>query len=280
MHLHVQFFLYITTYCDVCLQDIDRKVKLRLRSDIPFKVSTKGSHTHDQLHYYRLRRKTNRTASLQNGGPLTTATQAIKLPSISKRNTKDDLVASSTNVSKKHAKTGTAKHSISEVASRKKQIVPDLHASIKGKSHAGSIRSTKNRLCLHDSEEAQERTHNLSGIYEYVHDKYGCPYSQLLLVAKSQSFQTSVIDTSGCGKGPLIRSPVESNICLGTPKHFYIDSKKDKVKPTVIHRKSSLTQEASSRDDKSKKCNRANAKGTLEFESRFESGNLWKVSPM
>ena len=143
---------------------------------------------------------------------------------------------------------------------------------------------------------------DLTGIYEYVHQKYGCPHSQLSLLSKSKRFKTRSLDTSGCGCGPIINSPIESKISLSTPKHFdCICESESRVGPSPdcshfvrrhdcdVHNKDNKGHRPPPTCLRSGKRNNSNDNSRnkeyvlteqLEFESKFESGNLWKTSQM
>lgn len=54
---------------------------------------------------------------------------------------------------------------------------------------------------------------------DYVHDKYGVPMEQLSHLLSTGLVNSIEVDTSGCGRGPLIRAPVEASLLLPTPVH-------------------------------------------------------------
>jgi len=144
----------------------------------------------------------------------------------------------------------------------------------------------------------------LSKLYEYVHKKYGCPRSQLQLIAHAQTFQTRAVDTSGCGDGTIIYSPVESSVSQPTPKHAVeMESETSVLEAVVEPPKGCSLEDECSHEDKCRygnefshdvlfdewECHDKNVEdivqsskskklGQLEFESNFESGNLLKAS--
>lgn len=121
----------------------------------------------------------------------------------------------------------------------------------------------------------------LPGVLEYVHMKYGTPYSQLKVLSESGHFKTNAVDTSGKGLGPTIKCPIESQVCLPTPSHAQLKKVGRKKAtlggmplPASIDSTSLMGPELHiAKTDMDLKCS-----GKLEFESRFESGNLWKTS--
>ena len=54
---------------------------------------------------------------------------------------------------------------------------------------------------------------------EYVSSKYGVPVKQLVCLLAEGAVQTKAVDTSGCGRGPVVHVPTEANILLPTPSH-------------------------------------------------------------
>lgn len=134
---------------------------------------------------------------------------------------------------------------------------------------------------------------NLSGLLQYVNSKYGAPRAQLKNLSEAGHYQTAIIDTSGIGNGPCIRHPVESNIFLSTPKHITMPYKVKNEEGTVIHKVKRKEETFAANG-----LNRASAsllpsgqlvyttgeeetvRGDLEFESRFESGNLKQAIQM
>ncbi len=130
----------------------------------------------------------------------------------------------------------------------------------------------------------------LLGIYEYVHDKYGTPRKQLKNLVEKGFYETKVIDTSGMGSGPNIMCPTESHIILATPnlETTHLNST-NKLAPNPCNKLAdhgattslnstlplnSLVFASGQEIEATLKCN------TLEFESRFESGNLSKAFQM
>ena len=151
--------------------------------------------------------------------------------------------------------------------------------------------------------DAQSQT--LSKLYEYVHMKYGCPFSQLQRISRSQTFKTKPIDTSGCGIGPIIYSPVESNVSQCAPKHaLEAESREDKRHSCgdeyshgdICSRNGEHSQNGENSHDGSFdewECHIKKVEDTiqglsrkkqgfsqLQFESNFESGNLLSASQM
>lgn len=54
---------------------------------------------------------------------------------------------------------------------------------------------------------------------DYVHSKYGVPMDQLSRVFTNGLVTGVEVDSSGCGRGPIIRAPVEASVLLPTPLH-------------------------------------------------------------
>ena len=61
--------------------------------------------------------------------------------------------------------------------------------------------------------------HTTTSLEDYVHSKYGVPTEQLSHVLTQQGLNSRTVDTSGCGRGPLIRVPIEASVLLPTPTH-------------------------------------------------------------
>ena len=124
----------------------------------------------------------------------------------------------------------------------------------------------------------------LSGVLEYVNSKYGVPKKQLKSLFEMGHYETHVIDSSGKGSGPHIKFPLESHICLPTPNHestLLLENTPETPQMCTARKCSTLPRVnanslvyASEHNDVRMKHN------TLEFESRFESGNLSQAFQM
>lgn len=124
----------------------------------------------------------------------------------------------------------------------------------------------------------------LPGILDYVHVKYGTPRLQLKSLSERGQYQTNSIDTSGCGAGPEIRCPVESHVHFATPHH---QSQSESVQhcETVTSRTPGAVEEhpvvAAAVPNMEHLIYSTGGElavtGDLQFESRFESGNLQRV---
>ena len=124
-------------------------------------------------------------------------------------------------------------------------------------------------------EEAKSSSHVLSRVFSYVNGKYGVARSQLKHLVEDGNYKTITIDSSGVGYGPNIKCPVESNLCLATPHHGVLELSKNadlEDIPEMTSLSSSIT-----RDELVYSSSDGIATPSivgLEFESRFESGNL------
>ena len=124
----------------------------------------------------------------------------------------------------------------------------------------------------------------LSGIMDYVHSKYGTPKAQLKKLSKMGCYETNAIDTSGVGTGPTIKCPIESHICLSTPnlEHYsrHQSSKIISQQEARGHHVCAARQMVSASADSSRSRLIYSSEQeiivtkNLEFESKFESGNL------
>lgn len=143
------------------------------------------------------------------------------------------------------------------------------------------------------------KTHNdeviaLPGILDYVNIKYGTPRTQLKNLSEKGFFETVVVDTSGVGSGPVIHCPVESHVYLPTPKHKNCGTTLHDHRNKMIGVNQVPICDNSSTDAKltftlplpssggrlvyGSEQEKQNAfMGCLEFESRFESGNLFQA---
>ena len=115
----------------------------------------------------------------------------------------------------------------------------------------------------------------LSGVFNYVNDKYGVARSQLRHLVEDGNYNTITIDSSGVGSGPNIKCPVESYLCLATPHHGVLELNKNE-KETDLEDIPVMTS-CITRDmliySSSGGISTPSVVG-LQFESRFESGNL------
>lgn len=124
----------------------------------------------------------------------------------------------------------------------------------------------------------------LPEVLDYVNLKYGTPRAQLKKLTEQGYYETVNIDTSGIGLGPIIKCPVESQVLLPTPNHR-------KHKPTPRNTSENTALLTKDAEDQVKKGSTgsklvyengqvAYCRDGLEFESRFESGNLLKAFQM
>lgn len=139
----------------------------------------------------------------------------------------------------------------------------------------------------------------LPEVLDYVNIKYGTPRAQLKKLTEQGSYETVNVDTSGIGSGPIIKCPVESQVLLPTPYHESSSTvsslSSDSAKLSTHKRRSScenaiinkvVTDIASTSSFHSLESRLVYESGQvafmggLEFESRFESGNLLKAFQM
>ena len=126
---------------------------------------------------------------------------------------------------------------------------------------------------LTGTENSNQGEFSLPQVLEYVSVKYGVPRIQLNKLNTDGHYATVAINTSDDGSGPIIKCPLESRVILPTPCHKKTVSQANAevghdVPPDVMN--SSMVNEGG---------HVAFVNG-LEFESRFESGNLLKVVQM
>lgn len=170
-----------------------------------------------------------------------------------------------------------------------------------------------------DDTRANANSHSKSPIeiFQYISSKYGTPSEQLSNLQVEGKFLTTEFDSSGVKSGPTIHYPLEANICIPTPKHVRDPTShaaqrdqqiNSSVQSTHSCNESSnkyLSREACSttvdkRNGQIIYCNSRqilsqsdqapsqsghalflSKKGEkLVFESRFESGNLQKVTQL
>lgn len=127
------------------------------------------------------------------------------------------------------------------------------------------------------------------GIFTYVHNKYGTPRTQLQNLSEKGCYETIAIDSSGVGSGPMLNYPVEALVCLPTPRHnFGPNISCDQKKKCTVNTDKTVFSEVTS---VALPTSRIRGKlvyatgqetdhdviGGLQFESRFESGNLLKA---
>ena len=124
-------------------------------------------------------------------------------------------------------------------------------------------------------EPIKEKQKNLES---YVHAKYGTPRTQLQNLSEKGSYKTTTIDSSGIGSGPMLNYPVEALICLPTPRHNCGGSCDQEEKCTVNTTDETDTSVAHLTSGKliytTGQETDHEVIGGLQFESRFESGNL------
>lgn len=125
----------------------------------------------------------------------------------------------------------------------------------------------------------------LSGVFDYVNTKYGTPRTQLRNLSEKGYFETVLVDSSGVGSGPNIKCPAEAHLHLPTPTHKTSDVKLPSIVTSVAvsyvppllslseittlthHRNKAKLVYSSQKETML-------SEGSLQFESRFESGNL------
>ncbi len=140
---------------------------------------------------------------------------------------------------------------------------------------------------------SKEDVVHLSELMDYVHKKYGIPKYQLKQLLKRGVYETNILDTSSgeecIGPCPTIRCPVESHVCLATPNHDDSTLPHDDVndvRPTsrLVHGDHECDTSLPSISPRGKlvystgKYEDQQNVGNLNFESKFESGNLQKAS--
>lgn len=126
-----------------------------------------------------------------------------------------------------------------------------------------------------------EEITDLPRVLDYVNIKYGTSRTQLRNLSEKGCYDTILVDSSGVGSGPNIKCPVEAHVYLPTPNHKTCEpsvtairvscdvkpvSEENlnygtKVKP--VYERGEETKPVSTR--------------SLQFESRFESGNLMQA---
>lgn len=133
---------------------------------------------------------------------------------------------------------------------------------------------------------------DLCGVFNYVNTKYGVARTQLRKLTEKGCYDTVTVDTSGVGAGPNIRCPIESCILLPTPK-LETQKPNPEIKSTCTanittarHATTSVTSPSPSTSSPMHCIHRGKLVyktgqetcllpvGGLQFESRFECGNL------
>lgn len=128
----------------------------------------------------------------------------------------------------------------------------------------------------------------LSGVFDYVNVKYGTPKTQLTNLLENGCYKTVLVDSSGAGCGPNIKCPVEARVCLPTPSHKICEQPNPLNKSSIVAAMGvfspvSEVRQASSHRTQPKlvyvsgKETKTGPTESLQFESRFESGNLHQV---
>lgn len=138
----------------------------------------------------------------------------------------------------------------------------DCHDSISSVPAFAEIPQNNIQLLasIHDGDEI-----SLPPIFDYVNINYGTPKSQLKVLLEQGSYKTRNVI---CGKSELvIKCPVESRVFLPTPNHRGHDTSCDEVLVPDVNFGLIDGHVTFSR-------------GSLQFESRFESGNLLRVAQM
>lgn len=126
----------------------------------------------------------------------------------------------------------------------------------------------------------------LSGAFYYVNVKYGTPNTQLRNLLEKGCYEAVLVDTSGVGSGPKIKCPVEAHVYLPTPTHKVCEQPNPLNKSCIVaatgdfapvsgigqtYRNQPKLVYASGNETKT------GPAGSLQFESRFESGNLMQA---
>ena len=126
----------------------------------------------------------------------------------------------------------------------------------------------------------------VSMLFSYVNSKYGTPVDQLQHLSSSGCFKSGSIESSGDGSGSVIFFPPEANITLPTPTHSVNTS------PILFPLKLGIeSSHISNVISPAGRLNLENSHGQLkekaptpnlrlQFESRFEGGNLQQAIEM
>ena len=113
-------------------------------------------------------------------------------------------------------------------------------------------------------------------VYEYLSAKYGIPIAQLKHLTKRGSYKTKAM---ACGDGGSIRWPIEANIAVPTPKHTATCSNSSVQEDRALANGDGCEggEGVRRRGRQVYSCDGGGGgggEGVLEFEARFESGNL------
>jgi hypothetical protein len=149
----------------------------------------------------------------------------------------------------------------------------------------------------------------LPEVFNYVNIKYGAPKAQLRNLLEQGYYDTILHDSSGVGAGPNIKYPVEAPVFFPTPYHgskceslgssfevrvtsdvmsipeetLYHGNQAKLVYATKVAGKVRTTEYVAARDKRTvvaKEKEKPASIGSLQFESRFESGNLFQAFQM
>ena len=133
----------------------------------------------------------------------------------------------------------------------------------------------------------QSERKNLGAVYSYILNKYGTPHQQLEALMKRGRFRCHHADiNSHIGIDKRIRWPLECNIALPTPKFSkhqlavnfpmqYSGPVLGASRPRQNHHSASVSTTSSLvYDCEAEREDIDMGSGVLQFESRFESGNL------
>lgn len=127
---------------------------------------------------------------------------------------------------------------------------------------------------VHTTQESLKGITKEPGIFNYVHSKYGTPRTQLQSLSENGSYETTTIDSSGVGSGPMLNYPVEALVCLPTPRHNFgsnpsCDQEENNTSVAPPTSRISKSVYATGHETDQEVIGQG-----LQFESRFESGNL------
>ena len=154
----------------------------------------------------------------------------------------------------------------------------DVH----GQNNAHDVHGQNNAHDVHGNNVAMvcaDDAINLPAIFDYINIKYGVPRTQLRNLSEKGCYNTFLNDSSGVGAGPNIKYPVEACVHFPTPNHLKTNCKPSTTIPsinsselTTIHCKTKAKLVYTTEEEV-----KAVPKGSLRFESRFESGNLYQA---
>ncbi len=115
--------------------------------------------------------------------------------------------------------------SLTETAVQEPIVMSNSTAAIQ-QPHTLTDREQSIAVCNHHSAEVYKPSAAVAvqrqkkrTLQDYVHSKYGVPIEQLSSVLTTGVVTHVEMDSSGCGRGPIIRAPVEASLLLPTPTH-------------------------------------------------------------